>query len=282
MNGPEIRRGRPVERPWGGDGVAALGLEAPEGKKIGEWWLPTDDFPLLVKIIDARENLSVQLHPDDETARAMGYPNGKTEAWYVLRRAPEGRLLLGLKPGVDPQAFLDRAERGEDVSDALEEIRPREGDVVFVPAGTVHAIGAGLVLLEVQQISDVTLRVFDWNRKPPRPLHIPEARRAIKARTPAGVVPPGPAERLGGIVRTPRLSCDEFRIEDLWAEAADSFPVSDEPELWFLREGAAIVRSAGREVRAKVGDFVYLPAGSGDVTIEPVGGPARFVRTRRP
>ena len=136
-------------------------------------------FPLLVKLLDARQDLSVQVHPDDEYALAHeGGELGKTEMWYVLRAEPGARLIYGLRRGVTPGQVADALRRGE-VEAVFAYLPVRAGDAIFVPAGTVHALMAGLVVVEIQQNSDTTYRIFDWGRRgpdgQPRALHIDKA-----------------------------------------------------------------------------------------------------------
>lgn len=264
----------PVERPWGGDGVPPLGLKAPAGQTVGEWWIPTRRFPVLVKIIDARENLSVQLHPDDEIARELNYPSGKTEAWHVLAAEPGASILIGLVPGTDPVAFFDAAERGEDVSSSLRRIPAVAGQTVFVPPGTIHAIGAGVTLLEAQQDADVTLRVFDWNRKPPRPLHIDQARRAYRDDPRAGVVEPQngelPEERL-------LIDCDHFRMSEFRVRGSLRTGPRPGPQLWFCREGDARLRAQGSVEDLAPGAFALVDP-EVPVEVEAAGEEARLLR----
>lgn len=139
-------------------------------------------FPLLLKLLDARENLSVQVHPNDEQARRMESASaglGKTEAWVILRAEPGSRVYAGLREGVTRDDFQLALKSGS-LPDVLHAYEPRVGDCIFLEAGTVHAIGAGLKLFEVQQTSDITYRLYDWGRvdattKQPRQLHIEQA-----------------------------------------------------------------------------------------------------------
>src|SRR5262249_19325002 len=143
-------------------------------------------FPWLVKYLDARDWLSVQVHPDDEAVRRL-WPGegGKTEAWFVLAAAPESKIYAGLLPGVDEPALRKALATGT-VADCLHQFRPRPGDCLFLPAGTVHAVGGGVLLAEVQQTSDATFRLFDWNRVDaqgrPRSLHVEQALACINWR----------------------------------------------------------------------------------------------------
>ncbi|MFO0807049.1 MAG: type I phosphomannose isomerase catalytic subunit [Gemmataceae bacterium] len=137
-----------------------------------------DQFPLLLKFIDAQQSLSVQVHPDDRHARSLGLPRGKTEAWVVLDSEPGSQIYAGLRPGITRSDF-EELLRGGRSSEGLHSFGPRIGDCVFLPAGTVHALGAGIVAFEVQQTSDTTFRLDDWGRVDaktgkPRELHVAE------------------------------------------------------------------------------------------------------------
>ncbi len=143
---------------------------------IGSGNNPAEGCPLLVKILDAADWLSVQVHPDDAQARALeGDPRGKTEAWYVLAAEPEARLVMGVQPGTS-RAALAAAIRENRLEPLLAYADVRQGDVLFVRANTVHALGPGLLIYEIQQSSDVTYRLYDWGRMgldgKPRTLHI--------------------------------------------------------------------------------------------------------------
>jgi mannose-6-phosphate isomerase len=171
--------------PWGGHRLAALGKG--EGA-IGESWevwrenvVEGDgrafgeiaDFPLLVKLLDTRERLSVQVHPDAVQARALaGAPHGKAEAWVVLEAEPGARIAYGLNRVLSAEELRERAQSGEIEAD-LAWLEPRAGDVIDVPPGTIHAIGPGLLLYEVQEPIDLTWRLYDWGRG--RQLHLDEA-----------------------------------------------------------------------------------------------------------
>ncbi|MBI4878956.1 MAG: class I mannose-6-phosphate isomerase [Planctomycetes bacterium] len=282
---PRLLAARPVERPWGGRGLPEFSLPAPAGATIGEWWLPTDEFPLLVKVIDARENLSIQLHPDDELARRKGLPCGKSEAWLVLQAAPGARIFLGLREGVDAEPFLSAAAAGADVSPLLRVFMPRPGDLFFVPPGTVHAIGAGLVILEVQQVSDTTYRVFDWNREPRRPLHLADARLALRADPRAGLVPPAAPQETAGLRLRASVACEHFRLEALEVAAQGAVqPRAPRAEVWFCWQGAAAISYAAGAVRLDPGCFCLVPAGAGDIEVLPRAGArsALLARMRQP
>jgi mannose-6-phosphate isomerase len=140
-------------------------------------------FPWLVKFLDASDWLSVQVHPDEEAVRRFWPGEGsKTEAWFVLDAAPGSRIYAGLRPGIDEQRLRTAIAAGT-VAECLHSFEPRPGDCVFLPAGTVHAVGGGVLIAEVQQTSDATFRLFDWNRRDsqgkPRQLHVEEGLASI-------------------------------------------------------------------------------------------------------
>jgi mannose-6-phosphate isomerase len=156
-----------VEKPWG-----RTDLPDGRGRRIGEIWFEAPDgrtLPLLVKHIFTSDKLSVQVHPGDAQARARGLPNGKSECWYILRAEPGAVLGLGFKEPIGKEEMRQAALDGS-IEGLLDWKPVRAGDFFYVPAGTVHAIGAGLSLIEVQQQSDTTYRLYDYGR--PRELHL--------------------------------------------------------------------------------------------------------------
>jgi mannose-6-phosphate isomerase len=230
--------------------------------------LPDDGLGLLVKIIDARQNLSIQLHPDDATAERLGLPCGKAEAWYVLEAAPGARLWVGLEAGVDRERLLADARSGRDVSELLNVIRPTPGTVINVPPGTVHAIGAGLVLLEVQQVSDTTFRLFDWNRQPARELHLEEAGLALREDPAAGLVLPAPfRERSPGEPRCMLLT-PLFELAAVRAPGTTSQPAAS-AELWFAERGDTLIRHGGQELLLRQGQFCKISGPVGTIELVP-------------
>jgi mannose-6-phosphate isomerase len=163
-----------VEKPWGRDDLPPAFPRA-EGGKTGEiWFEPEDgsDLPLLVKYIFTSERLSVQVHPDDAQAQARGIASGKSECWYILAAEPGATLGLGVRGIEDPEG-LRRAALDGSIVEAMEWKEVQAGDFFYVPAGTIHAIGAGITLVEVQQNKGVTYRLYDYGR--PRELHLDDA-----------------------------------------------------------------------------------------------------------
>lgn len=195
---------------------------------------PQKAFPLLFKFLDASRDLSVQVHPDDARASRIAVPDrGKTEAWYIVDAAPGARIYAGLANGVDRSA-LAAALRAGRCDEVLHSFAPRPGDCVFIPAGTVHAIGAGLLVAEIQQSSDVTYRLHDWGRVGPdgrpRQLHVEDG---LEATTRFG--PVEPVRRPQGTEGTIRLvRCDYFVFDEIVPEAGQVWTCGGDDGSHFL------------------------------------------------
>lgn len=175
---------------------------------LGEW-RAEGEFPLLLKLLFPDDKLSVQVHPNDEQARAMGQPRGKTECWYVVNAEPGATVACGLRPGVLPVAMHAAAADGS-MESLLRFLPVSTGDMVFVDAGTVHAIGPGVTLLETQQTSDTTFRLFDYGR--PRELHLQQGVAVAQAETRAGKVAPAPFESGTRLIREQYFTVDRFAL----------------------------------------------------------------------
>lgn len=241
---------------------------------------PDGGFPLLVKYLDAAEHLSVQVHPDDAFVRAHPGAHLKTEAWVVLESAPGSVLFRGFRPSVTRDDY-ERALVNGTVVDLLEAIEVRRGDCVYLPSGTCHALGAGIVVAEIQTPSDTTFRVWDWNRNDPgRPLHLREARECLRfgADQDDGVPPivrgdAAPTLEARGFVTKQLARSSFFRIE--WIEAPRGGTMQVEPtgvaEIWMTVAGNARWRSASGEVAAPLGSTILRPASvePGEVQIDP-------------
>ena len=192
-------------------------LTAEHGRDlIGETW-DGGDFPLLIKLIDANARLSVQVHPDDALARSLGVgQRGKTECWLMVNDG--GELFVGTKPGIDRARFESARAAGR-VADTLERFIAKDGDFFFLPGRTVHALGTGCLLYEVQQTCDVTFRVDDWGRVgldgKPRPLHVTQSLATIdfNARSSQPTVVAEEPYPAGGTIRR-LVSCDYFSVEE--------------------------------------------------------------------
>lgn len=162
-----------VEKPWGRVDLPPM-FTPPAGQRTGEVWFESDRdeaLPLLVKYIFTSERLSIQVHPDDAQARAAGLPGGKDECWYILDCAPDAVLGIGFTQSLAPQQFAAAVHDGS-IEQLIDWKPVKPGDFYFIPAGTVHAIGANIALAEIQQNADITYRLYDYGR--PRALHLRE------------------------------------------------------------------------------------------------------------
>ena len=304
----------PMERVWGGRRLeSVLGKSLPPGTPVGESWEvvdredaqsvvhegplagatlnalwaerraevfgeayvahPAPRFPILVKILDARERLSVQVHPPAAVAPSLG-GEPKTEMWYFLDCLPNASIYAGLRAGVTRAAF-EAAMADGGVEHTLHRTPVRAGESIFIPSGRVHAIGEGCLIVEVQQNSDTTYRVFDWNRTGldgrPRALHIPESMTSIDFDDFEPEVNPAVE---GGVI----AACEHFVVERV--AVTEPRPASEGGEFVLLTVVGGAV-AFGERVFA-LGEMVLIPAGAGATPIRPVGGPAAILRTTLP
>ncbi len=205
------------DRIWGREDLRPLFPDAPQGRRIGEvWFEPKTPHGLLVKFLFTSERLSVQVHPDDDYARRRHNSLGKTEAWYVLDAQPPGELAVGFREPLTPERLREVAQSGE-IEQFLDWRKVSPGDLVFVPAGTVHAIGAGLTVCEIQENSDITYRLYDYGRG--RELHLDDG-LAVSDRGPHTAQACRVALADG---REELLACSHFRIERLRPQASLRF-----------------------------------------------------------
>ena len=221
---------------------------------VGSAAVYEDRFPLLVKFLFPAEKLSVQVHPDDAGARRVGQPCGKTECWYVVDAKPGAQVALGLSAGVTIEEFEASIREGC-AEELLNWINVRPGDMLYVGAGTVHTIGGGMILVETQQASDITYRLYDYGRQ--RELHIKDGIAAIKLNTRAGKVVRQNRDGSNVLVRSPF-----FQVEKLKLSGPFSGSVSPEsPHIIVAIEGSAILESQGMEpVSFPKGEAVVVPA----------------------
>lgn len=226
-------------------------------------------FPLLVKLLDANHALSVQVHPGDDhaAARGLGEP-GKTEMWYILEAEAGARIIHGLEPGTD-RATLHHAVTAGRLQDRLRRLAVRPGDAVMVPAGTVHGILSGIVLVEIQQSADTTYRIHDWGRTGPdgrpRELHIERAMEVIDFGDPGpGIVEPRLVEAGPGVRREVIGECDKFVVERLTLRAGAEFRMvlgGETFEAWGVVAGEVAFAGRGSPPRGVGGvGFTLLPA----------------------
>jgi mannose-6-phosphate isomerase len=288
---------RPIykQRIWGGRKLQEVfGKELPKGEKIGESWeladLPKDKsviangeltgltltsvieefpkeimgdegftgvFPLLIKLLDCQDVLSVQVHPDLQTCRRLGEGTPKTECWYVISAEPGAVIYKGLKQGVTKEQFAKAIEKGT-LADRLSKVTVREGECHFLPAGTAHAIGPGLLIAEIQTPSDTTYRVFDWNRVDdagkPRELHIEQALESIHFDQSSNDLP---VTRIGRLVE-----CEYFTIDK--GHQSRNCEVLLSPgkvkTLIILSGSGMILRTDADPVDFHAGDCLLIPA----------------------
>jgi mannose-6-phosphate isomerase len=285
-----------VERIWGTRDLSPLYGPAPGDAPIGEVWLTGDEcrvangalagmplgelcrrygrdlvgetapeterFPLLVKFIFPRDKLSVQVHPDDETARRAGLPCGKTECWYVFQAEPGAQVGLGLKPGTKREEFA-RAIEEVRAEQLLNWIDVRAGEMIYVDAGTVHAIGPGVILLETQQNSDTTYRLYDYGR--PRELHVKQGLAALKEKTRAGKVRAQSTANgyWTALVNSPWFMVSKAALRDgkQLTKQPDDAPGPTSAEVLVALDGCGVVECDGAQpVTLARGEAVVVPA----------------------
>lgn len=280
------------------DDVSVVRSGALEGRSLREIWRAEpeavlgedlaargfDEFPLLVKFIDAQEMLSVQAHPDDEYAEKCdpGGESGKTEGWYVVHAEPGARLVAGLAEGTTREEFRRLLDRGE-VEKCLSYLDVSAGDAVHVAAGTVHAVGPGILLCEIQKTSDATYRVWDWGRVgddgKPRPLHIERALDVIRFdRGPVGKLEPEVLES-GELEHWVLDRCDYFVIEKFAsANPFEAPPADGRFQILVCLSGSGSIVCGGERYAFATGDTVLFPAALGGARVEPKG-PLTLLRT---
>jgi len=213
-------------------------------------------FPLLIKYLDARENLSVQVHPDEDYVRKHPEAHLKYEAWYIVHAEPGAVIYKGIREGVTAEQFARDIETG-DVAGDLIAVPARPGDLHYLPSGTCHALGAGIVVAEIQTPSDTTFRVYDWGRTD-REMHIEQALQCMHlpgAHPPAEARPSRQPIELESTRSTPLLSTDYFEIERLEITQDTQLPITpatDQPEIWMVLAGGGAIETPGNsEARGK-------------------------------
>jgi mannose-6-phosphate isomerase len=233
-------------------------------------------FPVLLKFLDAREMLSVQVHPADSHAGLLPPgETGKTEAWVVLEASPKSRIYAGLTPGTTAETLRQALTNGT-VADHLESFTPKPGDGVFLPAGTVHTLGGDVVVFEVQQNSDVTFRLYDWGHVDartgqPRPLQVDRALACIDfAERAAGPVVPV-VEATAPVSRERLFDCEYFRLWRLRGQSPFSVGAAGVPRVLVCLEGAGQVERDGATYAVGKGDVWLLPSVVGACIFQPRG-----------
>jgi mannose-6-phosphate isomerase len=288
---------RPIfkHRIWGGQKLREVfGKDLPAGEKIGESWelsdLPNDKsvidngelagetlnaaikkypgeitgdenfklpFPLLIKILDAEDFLSVQVHPDPQTCKRMGEGEPKTECWYIISATDDAVIYKGLKKGISKEQFAEAIKQGT-VADLLLKVPVKEGECHYLPAGTTHAIGPGLMIAEIQTPSDTTYRVFDWNRVDEsgkaRELHVRQALESIHFDSDDSKLP---VTTVGRLVESEYFTIDKGHQ----AKGCEVLLSPDRMEVLMFMSGAGTIFGAGASpVEFKAGDCLLIPA----------------------
>ena len=264
--------------PLAGTGLRALIHEAGDdllGK--GRSRVKADQFPLLVKFLDANDVLSVQVHPDDALGRKLAGDNGKTETWVIVHAEPGSLIYAGLKLGVRREEFAE-ALASNTVEPLLHRFEAKAGDCIMIPAGTVHAIGAGVVLAEIQQMSDATFRVYDWGRVgpegKPRQLHIAQALEATNFDTgPVSPLSPVAVDLPDGLGTRERLSrCEYFALERFRIQRSTRIGAADRFTIVIGLGGEADLRYQQERIPIALGRTVLIPASVGPCEVEPRSG----------
>ncbi len=295
-----------VERIWGTRNLAPWHSASVDGNPIGEIWLTAENclveetaphrrtlaeitsdtpeslgdprhegFPLLIKLLFPEEKLSVQVHPDDRQAQTLGMPRGKTECWYVLSAEPGAQVAVGFREPLTSAEVRAAVEDGT-IEDKLRMIPVHAGDMVFVEAGTVHAIGPGMVVLETQQYSDTTYRLWDYGR--PRELHVEAGAAVTRTATAAGLISPQP---MNGFTRL--VACDYFAVDRLQLENAEiSLGFEDKLQILIaLDESCTLLKDDGSSLPLPRARAVVVPVDAGPSRLQ-AGEAAEIIRVLQP
>ena len=288
------------ERVWGTRDLGPIYSSPPSKEPIGEVWLTGDDcrvsngplagrtlgdlcrefgrdlvgraarhsdrFPLLIKFLFPEDKLSVQVHPDDAAARRAGLPCGKSECWYVLAAKRGAKIGLGLKPGITRAGF-EQAIRDGRADELLHWVEVHRGEMIYSPAGTVHAIGPGVVLVETQQNSDTTYRLYDYGRG--RELHVAEGLAAMQE-TRAGKVERMGDDDMARLIAAPHFAVDKQATRGAWFR--ESAPEWSSVEVLVGLDGGGLVECPGCQTTVfSRGEVVVIPAALRQFTLKPQG-----------
>jgi mannose-6-phosphate isomerase len=295
-------------RPWGTLDLSAIYPNHKFNERIGEAWLTGDNclvsngplakrcladlskefgsalvgtaardpqrFPLLLKFLFPEEKLSVQVHPDDATGQRFGEPWGKTECWYVAHAKPGSQVALGLKPGAT-RAQFEQSIHDKRAEELLNWINIYQGEMIYVAGGTVHTLGPGSVMVETQQQSDTTYRLYDYGR--PRPLHLERGLASVKERTASGkVIRPAPVAINGGksrrssMIIAPYFTVDLFELKTPFEFSTTDDSGKTSVQILVAVEGCGVVETQGRDpVTLAKGDAVVIPAALRGFTVRP-------------
>lgn len=293
-------------RPWGTEDLSPIYPNHRFNQKIGEAWLTGDDckvangpltgktlaqlseeyqrelvgeaardpkrFPLLLKFLFPHEKLSVQVHPDDAQALRVGQPWGKTECWYVAHAQPGSQIGLGLKSGITA-AQLEESIHQNRAEEVLNWVDIFAGDMIYVAGGTVHTLGPGSVIVETQQQSDTTYRLYDYGR--PRELHLKDGMAAVKEKVKSGkVLRPAPTQvgknRRASLITAPYFVVDMYEAKDPLHLGTRDDSGKTSAQILVAVDGCGVIEAAGMEpVTMAKGDAVVIPATVGDFGVRP-------------
>ena len=255
------------------DGLTLAEIIKKEGRSVlGTHNSEINGFPVLIKIIDARDKLSVQVHPGDEYARRVENENGKTEAWFVLGAQDGAELIYGVNKDMTREEFAASIENGT-LLENVNRVKVKPGDVVFIPSGMLHAIGAGILLAEVQQSSNTTYRVFDYERRDKngnkRELHVKKATDVVTlTKTDADFAPEGEEKQLCGATKRLLTHCRYFSMTQLKTDGEFTDEADDTSFVSLLvLDGEGKISAPGKEYEIKKGSSVFIPAGYGKYTL---------------
>lgn len=257
---------RNVPKPWGSSDLRPWNTHHGDGETIGEVWFQRADVmapnsALLLKILFTTEALSIQVHPDDAFAHSIGLAQGKSEAWYILAARPNAKIALGLKRRVSPTELRASIDTGS-ITELIQWHTVKVGDLIFVSAGTIHAIGPGLVLVEIQQRSEATFRLFDYGR--PRELHADNAAAAARGEQAAHQA----SLRRLTKERTLLVASRHFVLERFELPPGSDWELVAGTETWlFVLEGGAWVGA----LDTRVNEVVFLEADSARVRVRSEG-----------
>lgn len=312
---PYVLRPKLAPAIWGGDAlVKRFGKAGDPSERIGETWECWDEnavingplagrtvaqlrselgsdfmgdldaariFPILTKIIDARDSLSVQVHPDDAYAQRVEHqPNGKTECWYVMEAEPGAQLVMGWTRDVTREEYERRVSDGT-LGDILHRVPVTPGDAFYIPAGMLHAIGAGIVIFETQQASDLTYRIFDWNRVgqdgKPRQLHVQKAADVLDYRESQTGALAELVYASEGFTRTALIADTHFVVERITAtETPAAMSTRGRPLILMALEHGLQLACTGGSARLEPYQTALVPAAASQVRISAPGESARF------
>ena len=264
------------------DGTTLADYVAAHPEALGTDCAKFEQFPVLTKFIDASKNLSIQVHPSNDYALKNEHQYGKTEMWYVVDADKGAKLRSGFSEQITPKEYKERVLNNT-ITDVLQEYEIHPGDVFFLPAGRVHSIGAGSFIAEIQQTSDITYRIYDFNRKDAngktRELHTDLAREAINYevlddyRTKYEPLKDEPVEL---------VACTYFTtsLYDMTEEISCDYSELDSFVIFICMEGSCTMRdNEGNELTVSAGESILLPATTQDITITPEGGNVKLLET---